>query len=83
MKNNNTKSEFLFYSYDDAKSNIEVCLKNETVWLSQKQMVELIQTTKQNVSLHIKNVFSEGELEENSTVKEYLTVQSEGNNYKI
>ena len=53
-------------------------MENETVWLTQAQMVELFQTTKQNVSLHVGNVFKEGELEENTTVKEYLTVQKEG-----
>ena len=78
MENKNRESELLFYASDDGKSKIEVRLENETVWLSQIQMVELFQTTKQNVSLHIKNVFSEGELDKISTVKEYLTVQSEG-----
>jgi len=53
-------------------------MENETVWLTQAQMVELFQTTEQNVSLHVGNVFKEGELEENTTVKEYLTVQKEG-----
>jgi len=71
----------LFYSSDDGKSKIEVRLENETVWLSQMQMVELFQTTKQNVSLHIKNVFAEGELEENSVVKDYLTTASDGKKY--
>ena len=78
MDNQNTKSELLFYASEDGKSKIEVRLENETVWLSQMQMVELFQTTKQNISLHIGNVFSEGELDEFSTVKEYLTVQPEG-----
>ena len=58
--------------------SVDVRLENETVWLTQAQMVELFQTTKQNVSLHVGNVFKEGELEEKSTVKEYLTVQKEG-----
>jgi hypothetical protein len=73
MKNQITKSEILFYSTDDGRSKIEVRLENETVWLTQKQMVELFQTTKQNISLHIRNVYEEGELDEKSTVKEYLT----------
>ena len=47
------------------------------MWLTQAQMVELFQTTKQNVSLHVGNVFKEGELEQEATVKEYLTVQKE------
>ena len=48
-------------------------LENETVWLNQLQMAELFQTTKQNVSLHIQNIFPQRELEEGSVVKEYLT----------
>lgn len=55
-----------------------VRVEDESVWLSQAQMVELFQTSKQNISLHIKNVFEEGELSEQATVKDYLTVQSEG-----
>jgi hypothetical protein len=57
---------------------LEVRVENETVWLTQAQMVELFNSTKQNISLHINNIFKEGELEPNSTVKEYLTVQQEG-----
>jgi len=55
-----------------------VRLENETVWLSQAQMSELFQTTKQNISLHINNAFEEGELEKSATVKDFLTVQNEG-----
>jgi hypothetical protein len=55
-----------------------VRVEDETVWLTQAQMVELFNSTKQNISLHINNIFKEGELEANSTVKEYLTVQQEG-----
>jgi hypothetical protein len=82
MADKNTSSELLFYSSDDGKSKIEVRLENETVWLSQTQMLELFQTTKQNVSLHIKNVFAEGELDENSVVKEYLTTAADGKKYR-
>ena len=71
-------SEILLYQTEDGQTKIDVRLEEETVWLSQAQMVELFQTTKQNISLHIKNVFEEGELEEISTVKDYLTVQTEG-----
>ncbi len=72
------KSEILLYQTEDGQTKIEVRLEDETVWLSQVQMAELFQTTKQNISLHIKNVFDEGELQESSTVKDYLTVQTEG-----
>jgi hypothetical protein len=55
-----------------------VRLEGEAVWLTQNAMAELFQSTKQNVSLHIRNIFEEGELLEVSTVKDYLTVQNEG-----
>lgn len=73
-----SNSEILLYQTEDGQTRIDVRIEEETVWLSQVQMVELFQTTKQNISLHIKNIFEEGELEEISTVKDYLTVQTEG-----
>ena len=72
------QNKIIIYQTEDGQTQIDVRMENETVWLTQAQMVELFQTTKQNVSLHVGNVFKEGELEENSTVKEYLTVQKEG-----
>ncbi|MGD9778148.1 MAG: cell filamentation protein Fic, partial [Methanosarcina sp.] len=66
-------SEFLLYTTEDGKQRIEVRLEDGTVWLNQNLMAELFQTTKQNISLHLKNVFSEGELVEDRVVKEYLT----------
>ena len=72
------ESKIVIYQTDDGRTQIDVRLENETVWLTQAQMVELFQTTKQNASLHVGNVFKEGELEQESTVKEYLTVQKEG-----
>jgi hypothetical protein len=80
-KNKPSGSEILLYSTEDGKAKIEVRLENETVWLSQSQMVELFQTTKQNISLHIRNIFNEGELQENSVVKEYLTTASDMKDY--
>ncbi|MDR2592769.1 MAG: virulence RhuM family protein [Chitinispirillales bacterium] len=73
-----SESEIIIYQTEDNQTKIDVRLEDETVWLSQAQMVELFQTTKQNVSLHIKNAFDEGELSASATVKEYLTVQNEG-----
>jgi len=66
------------YQTEDGAIKIDVRLENETVWLSQAQMSELFQTTKQNISLHINNAFEEGELEKSATVKDFLTVQNEG-----
>ena len=72
-------NEIVIYQPDDFSISLEVKLEEETVWLSQAQMVELFNSTKQNISLHINNVFKEGELDATSTVKEYLTIQIEGN----
>ena len=73
------KNNIVIYQLEDGKTKIDVKLEDETVWLSQQQMADLYDTTKQNISLHIKNIFDEEELIENSTVKEFLTVQKEGN----
>ena len=67
------QSELIIYQTEDEKTRIQVRLDGETVWLTQAQMAELFQTTKQNVSLHVQNCFAERELSENSVVKESLT----------
>jgi hypothetical protein len=72
------KSEIILYQTEDGRARIECRFENETIWLSLNQMAELFQTTKQNVSLHIQNIFAEGELQRGATVKESLTVQPEG-----
>jgi hypothetical protein len=64
--------------YKDAGLNLQVRLDGQTVWLTQLQMAELFQTTKQNISLHIINILEDGEQAREATVKEYLTVQQEG-----
>ena len=79
MKSDN--SEIIIYQTGDGGTKIEVRMENETVWLTQSQMADLFQTTKQNVSLHINNAFKEGELEPNSVVKEYLTTATDGKSY--
>jgi hypothetical protein len=71
-------SEIVLYQTEDKQTRIQVRFEGETAWLTQAQMVELFQTTKQNVSLHIQNIFTEGELRREATVKESLTVQQEG-----
>jgi len=68
--------------FDQADQPIEVRLEAETVWLTQAQMAELFGKTKQNISLHIRNIFKEGELEEDSVVKESLTTAADGKRYK-
>lgn len=77
MKDN----QIILYKTEDGVTKIDVRLENETVWLSQMQMAELFQTTKQNISLHVNNIFKEGELEENQVVKDFLTTASDGKNY--
>ena len=75
------KSEIILYVTEDRQTRIEVRLEGETVWLTQAQMAELFQTTKQNISLHIKNIFKDQELRENSVVKDYLTTAADGKKY--
>lgn len=72
------EGQFLVYQAEDGKLKIDVRFEGETVWLTQQQLAELFQTTKQNVSLHTQNIFDEQELERGATVKESLTVQQEG-----
>ena len=72
------EQKIVIYQTEDGQTQIDVRLENETVWLTQAQMAELFQTTKQNVSLHLNNLYKEGELQKEGTVKEYLTVQQEG-----
>lgn len=74
----NPKSEIIIYQSKGGITMVNVKVENETVGLSINQMTELFQTTKQNISLHIQNIFEEGELQEEATVKKYLTVQKEG-----
>ncbi|MBU2548568.1 MAG: virulence RhuM family protein [Proteobacteria bacterium] len=73
------KTEFLLYQSEDGRVRLEVRLQDETIWLTQQMMVELFQSSKQNISHHIKSVFEEGELSPKATVKKYLTVRQEGN----
>lgn len=73
------RGEIIIYRAEDNTVQLDVRMENETVWLSQQQMVQLFNSTKQNISLHIGNIFREGELRKEATVKEYLTVQTEGN----
>ena len=75
--------KIIVYQAEDGSAAIDVHLKDETVWLTQAQMATLFQKTKQNISLHINNVFREGELEGDSVVKEYLTTAKDGKQYKI
>jgi len=72
------KGQFLVYPTEDGRVKISVRLENETVWLTQQHMADLFQTTQQNVSLHLQNIYQEGELERGATHKEFLLVRREG-----
>ena len=77
MKNH---GEIILYQAEDS-TQLEVRIEDETVWLTQAQMAELFQTTRNNVTLHISNIFKEGELEINAVSKESLLTASDGKNY--
>lgn len=77
-----TKGEFLVYQTDDGRVKLEVRLENETVWLTQQLMAELFQTSKQNIGQHLKNIFDEGELEQDSVVKKFFTTAADGKKYE-
>jgi hypothetical protein len=72
-------SQVIFYTTEDGATKIDLRLENGTVWLSQLEIAELFQTTKQNISKHIQAIYDENELEEKATVNHQLTVQNEGN----
>ena len=76
------QNQIVIYEAKDGQTQIDVHVRDETVWLTQAQMVELFKKTKQNISLHIRNIFKEGELVESSVVKDYLTTASDGKQYK-
>ena len=83
MKNNlPAKGEFLLYQTDDGQVKIDVRLEDETIWLTQQMIADLFQTTKQNIGQHLKNVFVEGELVQDSVVKKFFTTAADGKQYK-
>lgn len=73
------ENNIVFYNDEDGQTQIEVILENEDVWLSQNSLAKLFNTTRNNITMHIKNIYKENELEENATSKENLLVQKEGN----
>ena len=72
------ENKVIIYTANDGKTKIDVKLEEETLWLTQAQMCELYQTSKSNVSEHIKHIFEEGELAKEATVRKFRTVQTEG-----
>ena len=78
----NSQNNIIIYTTDDGQVRIEVRLEDENVWLTQNAMAELFDTTRNNITMHIKNIFAEGELEEKSVSKESLLTAKDGKNYK-
>lgn len=67
----------LIYQNEKGDTKIDVYFEDDTIWMTQKNIAELYQTTPQNITLHIKNIYTDGELEESATCKNYLQVQNE------
>ncbi|MCP4481330.1 MAG: virulence protein RhuM/Fic/DOC family protein [bacterium] len=78
MLQDSSKSKFLIYQTKSGKTKIDVRFEDETVWLTQAQLADLFQTTSQNITQHIKNIYKEKEVAEKATCKDFLQVQSEG-----
>ena len=79
----NSQGEIVIYQTDDGLTHLDVKISNETVWLTQQQMAELFQSSKANVSEHIKNIFSEGELQEEAVVRKFRTTATDGKKYDV
>ncbi|MBU1754612.1 hypothetical protein KKG56_12335 [bacterium] len=71
-------NQIAFYQSPDGSVNIEVLYAEENIWLSQKKMAELFDTTTQNITMHLKNIYSDGEAEQTANCKDFLQVQKEG-----
>ena len=76
-------SNIIIYNTQDGKISVSLLAKDGMVWMSQMQIAELFATTKQNISLHIQNIFEDEELDKNAVVKEYLTTANDGKNYSV
>ena len=73
------ENNIIIYQDEDGITKVSVKFSDEDIWLTQNQIAEIYKTTKQNISSHINNIYKDKELDMNSTVKNFLTVQSEGN----
>ena len=79
----NSTAEFLIFAYQTGGDGVEVRVEDQTIWLSQKNMGQLFETTPENVLMHLKNIFADKELEEDSVAKVFLATAADGKNYKI
>ena len=78
-----SRGEIIIYQAEDGMTKIDVRFEDETVWLTQAQLCDLYQTSKSNISEHIKHIFEEGELEEDSVVRKFRTTAADGKNYNV
>ena len=83
LTNPESQGDIVIYQTEDGLTKIDVRFNDETVWLTQAQLCELYQTSKSNISEHIKNIFLEGELDENSVVRKFRTTAADGKNYNV
>ncbi len=74
----NSTAEFLIFTGQAGEQSIEARYEDETIWLTQQLMAELFQVKPQNITMHLKSIYAEGELQEVATCKEFLQVQTEG-----
>ncbi|MBE6154094.1 MAG: cell filamentation protein Fic [Firmicutes bacterium] len=77
------KNNMIIYVSKDGNIKVDVNIQNEDIWMNQDVMANLYDTTKNNISIHLKNIFDEGELQKNSVVKKFLTTASDGKNYNV
>ena len=80
-KSESNNSDFILYTSPEGEVRVEVFINNETVWLTQKAMSQLFGCSTDNISLHLKNVFKEGELEKESVTEEFSATAKDGKNY--
>ena len=83
MTKTQEEKQIIIYQAQDGKSQVSLYAKDGNIWLSQKQIAELFDTSKQNIGQHIAAILQEGELQENSVVKNYFTTASDGKNYNV
>ena len=76
-------SEIIIYNTDDGKADVKLYSRDGVIWMSQQQMCELYQTVKSTISEHISNILNDGELQENSVVRNFRTTASDGKNYNV
>lgn len=76
-------NQIIIYNTDDGTASVILYAKDGNIWMNQNQMAELFATSIPNVSMHISNILKEGELDENSVIKDYLTTASDGKNYQV